>query len=186
MQKVVVVGDAGVGKTSIIYSHMNRDIATTHPTAGMSENQFEIQTPTGKSRYAVMDTAGSEQYQSLTPYYLRDAAIAICVYDVTLSLTFENVDTWVALIRDVVPTAKLVLVGNKTDLRDHAVTTEQGSAKARQLSAAFFETSAKDGTNITELWTHCGTVIAGMTRVPKETLERAPGENRDWGSECSC
>ena len=186
MQKVVLVGDAGVGKTSLVYSHINKDIETTRPTTGMSENQFEMQTPDGSFRYAVWDTAGSEQYQSLTPFYLRESAMAVCVYDVTALLTFENVDTWVALIRDVVPTAKLVLVGNKTDLGDHVVTTEEGSAKAKKLDAAFFETSAKDGTNITELWRHCGTVIAGMTNVAKETLERASGESRDWGSECSC
>jgi len=105
-------------------------------------------------RLQLWDTAGQERFRSLIPAYIRDSAVAVCVYDITDRQSFASTKHWVDEVRsergdDVV----VVLVGNKADLgAERAVSVEEGEAKAQELRALFIETSAKSGLNVKALF----------------------------------
>lgn len=114
-------------------------------------------------RLQLWDTAGQERFKALVPAYIRDSAIAIVVYDITNSASFDAVDQWIEDVRaergdDVV----IVLTGNKLDLEDRVISTEKGESKAKKLNVIFVETSAKSGTNIKQLFKRAVLALPSM------------------------
>jgi len=105
-------------------------------------------------RLQLWDTAGQERFQSLIPAYIRDSAVAVCVYDVTSRKSFQATQRWVDQVRDERgDDVIIVLVGNKVDrASDREVSAEEGEAKAKDLRALFMETSAKSGYNVKALF----------------------------------
>jgi small GTP-binding protein len=101
-------------------------------------------------RVKVWDTAGQEQYKSLTRNFYRNSDGVIIVYDVTNKSSFEKVQEWVQSINDNTErNIKMVLVGNKIDLQ-REVTTDEGKKIAEYYKIPFFETSAKDNIGIAD------------------------------------
>ena len=114
-KKVVIVGNSGVGKTSIICKYLDRtEISRT--TVGASS--FKLSIPVnGKSiNFAFWDTAGQENYKSLVPVYARGATIAIITFSLVDPNSFEAVPNWLSYLRDDIGVKNFVLVGNKSDL----------------------------------------------------------------------
>ena len=99
----------------------------------------------------IWDTAGQEKYKGLIPSYVRNSSIVFVVYDVSTKSSFDNVPKWISFIRSIENTT-LVLCGNKTDLEKREVTKEEGEAFAQKESLAFFETSAKTGDGIKQMF----------------------------------
>lgn len=101
------------------------------------------------------DTAGQERYHSLAPMYYRGASAAVVVYDITHPSSFERAKKWVVELRQNVSTPNLViaLVGNKADLAEQR-TVAEGDARsyASDTGLLYFETSARDNLNVTELF----------------------------------
>jgi Ras-related protein Rab-8A len=103
----------------------------------------------------VWDTAGQERFRTITQTYYKGAMGIILVYDCTEEKSFSNISNWMKQIeqhasKDV---AK-VLVGNKADKEDKVIDTETGKQLADEYGLEFFETSAKTGQNINELFQH--------------------------------
>lgn len=101
----------------------------------------------------VWDTAGQERFRTITQTYYKGAMGIILVYDCTEEKSFSNISNWMKQIeqhasKDV---AK-VLVGNKADKEDKVIDTETGKQLADEYGLDFFETSAKTGLNISELF----------------------------------
>lgn len=113
-------------------------------------------------RLQLWDTAGQERFRTLIPSYIRDSAVVIIVYDVTVRSSFEAVEHWITEVhRERGEDVIIVLVGNKTDLMEQRVITPaEGEAKARSLSATIFlETSAKSGSNVRNLFTEIANAL---------------------------
>lgn len=153
--KLVFLGDQGVGKTSIITRFMYDTFDKNYqPTIGIDFLSKTMYMEDRTIRLQLWDTAGQERFRSLIPSYIRDSSVAVVVYDITSPASFENTSKWVEDIRtergeDVI----VVLVGNKCDLGDlRKVTPEQGEEKARKLDSLFIEASAKEGSNIRQLF----------------------------------
>ena len=103
----------------------------------------------------VWDTAGQERFRTITQTYYKGAMGIILVYDSTEEQTFSNIRNWIKQIEQhASDDVAKVLVGNKCDRQDKAVDTERGKEPADEYGLAFFETSAKAGTNIPELFYH--------------------------------
>jgi small GTP-binding protein len=101
-------------------------------------------------RVKIWDTAGQEQYKSLTRNFYRNSNGVIIVYDVTNKSSFEKVAEWVQSVIDNTDKAiRMVLVGNKIDLT-REVTTEEGKKLADYYKIPFFETSAKENIGISD------------------------------------
>eukprot|EP00731_Ephydatia_muelleri_P029653 Em0021g176a len=102
--------------------------------------------------FLISCTAGQERYRSITHAYYRGAVGAIIVYDMTAVSSFASVQTWLKDLRDTCsPSVVILLVGNKSDLKDEkAVPTEDARLFAEKHQLLFMETSALDTTNVDE------------------------------------
>ena len=146
--KIVIVGDSGTGKTSIVqtYCKPNTDIDTLTPTVGVDFSSKCIDVNNQEVKLTIWDTAGQERFRSLCASYYRGAHVVIVVYDVTDIESFSNVESWLeeAHTQAIRKGAVFVLVGNKTDLdEERAVSRDQGEFLAQTKHMIFVETSAR-------------------------------------------
>lgn len=124
-------------------------------------------------RLQLWDTAGQERFRTLIPSYIRDSNVAVVVYDITKRQSFLDSSKWIDDVRaERGEQVIIVLVGNKTDLRDkREVTVDEGEAKAKELGALFIETSAKAGYNVKALFKKVATELPGLETNRHEESE---------------
>ncbi|KAF1766319.1 hypothetical protein GCK72_006275 [Caenorhabditis remanei] len=144
--KIVVLGDSGVGKTSIIYRHRyGAHYRPVNATIGASFVSFDVGSDRDEMvRLQVWDTAGQERFRCMVPMYMRNADAALIVYDVTDRNTFEDVEKWLKDLDRSSGTeeANVFLIGNKTDLVEKREVSEaEGRAMAAKINAKYFELS---------------------------------------------
>ena len=150
--KIIFVGDAGVGKTTIISRIMDNPFSDAYePSIGVDFMSKSIKYRGQNIKLQMWDTAGQEKYKGLIPSYVRNSSIVFVVYDVATKSSFDNIQKWISFIRSIENTT-IVLCGNKTDLEKREVTKEEGEALAQKESLAFFETSAKTGDGIKQMF----------------------------------
>jgi Ras-related protein Rab-2A len=108
-------------------------------------------------RIQIWDTAGQETYRSITRTYYKSSTCAFIIYDVTDKKSFSNVSSWLDECKEMCYKDILIcLVGNKTDLEDKRVISKvEGQKFADDNGLLFFETSAKNGDNIEEMFNKC-------------------------------
>ena len=153
--KIMVLGESKVGKTSLIKRYTKDQFGGVYlTTVGMDFQDKIIEIEDKKVRLQVWDTAGQERFRNVTKSYFQSSQGLLVVYDITDKESFDKIKFWIENIKNNAPeNAKLILVGNKCDLaNERKVTIEDGENKARNYNIKFFESSAKDGTNVNELF----------------------------------
>ena len=102
----------------------------------------------------IWDTAGQERFRNVTKSYFQSSQGLVLVYDITDRESFEKLNFWVDNIKNNAPeNVKFILVGNKCDLaNERKVSYEEGENYAKKFNIKFFESSAKDGTNVKEFF----------------------------------
>lgn len=150
--KVVLIGESGVGKTNLLSrftrNEFNHDSRTT---IGVEFSTRTLTLDGHLVKAQIWDTAGLERYRAITSAYYRGAVGALLVYDITKHQSYESVDRWLKELYDHADASILVmLVGNKSDLKDEAreVPTEEAKMYADSNGLLFMETSALDSTNV--------------------------------------
>jgi len=149
------LGDEAAGKTCLVRRYMYDTFEEgIQATIGMDFQSKTVYLEDRTLRLQLWDTAGQERFRSLIPSYIRDAAAAVVVYDITRRKCFDAVRKWVEDVRNERGSGVLImLVGNKSDLASaREVSEEEGKALAKDLDVLFVETSAKLGSNIKELF----------------------------------
>lgn len=149
--KVVLIGDSAVGKSNLLSRFTRGEFSLdSKSTIGVEFAARTIQCDGKTIKAQIWDTAGQERYRAITNAYYRGALGALLVYDITKLSTFENVERWLAELREHADSnIVIMLVGNKCDLRHvRAVPTEQAAAFAEKHKLSFIETSALDSTNV--------------------------------------
>lgn len=123
----------------------------------------------------IWDTAGQERYRAITSAYYRGAVGALLVYDISKSVTFENVERWLKELRDHADSNIVItLVGNKSDLRHlRSVQTEDAKAFCEKEGLSFIETSALEATNVEQAFQSILTEIYHI--VSKKALASEEG-----------
>ena len=150
--KIIFVGDAGVGKTTIIARIMDSPFNEVYePSIGVDFMSKSIKYHGQNIKLQMWDTAGQEKYKGLIPSYVRNSSIVFVVYDVAMKSSFDNIPKWISFIRSIENTT-LILCGNKIDLEKREVTKEEGEALAQKEGLAFFEASAKTGDGIKNMF----------------------------------
>lgn len=104
-------------------------------------------------KFQVWDTAGQERYRSITQGYYRDANGVVLIFDITSKQTFVNISNWVNELQKKTEKIKIILVGNKSDLADtRTVKYEDAINYAKKIGVRYYESSAKENTNINEIF----------------------------------
>jgi len=153
--KVVLLGDTGVGKSSIVRRFVTEAFDRySEPTIGASFMSKAMQVDGQSIKFQIWDTAGQEKYHSLAPMYYRGAAAAILVYDITRNGSFDTLRNWVKELQTNGPAGiVLSVVGNKCDLAEQRAVPIAGAQEyAQDMGAEFFETSAKADTNVRDVF----------------------------------
>ena len=152
--KIITLGDSHVGKSSLIVKYIDNKFSNVYmSTIGFDLKHKQITLNDGTdAKIMIYDTAGQERFKSLAANYIKKANGILLVYDISEHSTFENIGMWMESITeekgDKLP---IVLVGNKADLTDERqVTYEEGKKLAEDKGFHFFETSCKDGANVSE------------------------------------
>jgi len=150
--KIIFVGDAGVGKTTIISRIMDNPFNEVYePSIGVDFMSKNIKFRDQNIKLQIWDTAGQEKYKGLIPSYVRNSSIVFLVYDVSVKTSFDNIPKWINFIKTIENTT-LVLCGNKIDLENREVKKEEGEALAQKEGISFFEVSAKTEENIKNMF----------------------------------
>ncbi|DBA74805.1 hypothetical protein WJX79_000806 [Trebouxia sp. C0005] len=154
--KLVLLGDSGVGKSCLVLRYVRGQFdPTSKVTVGAAFMSHSVHLPDGTTiKFEIWDTAGQERYASLAPLYYRGASAAAVVYDITNEDTFAKAKHWVSeLQKNAGGNLVVVLVGNKTDLEeDRVISEEEGREYATRSNMLFVETSAKTAANTSELF----------------------------------
>ena len=153
--KIIIIGDQSVGKTNIINRYVKGEFSHDYMiTIGMDFLTCNLKLKNKIFKLNLWDTAGSEQFRSVTKGYYRNSCCALIVYDITDEKSFKSVKQW---IDDCYSYAgrniHMVLVGNKVDLeKDRKVTKETAENLATEYGMNFYESSALNGYNIEKIF----------------------------------
>jgi Ras-related protein Rab-11A len=170
--KVVLIGDSGVGKSNLLSRFTRNEFCLeSKSTIGVEFATRSIQVDGKTIKAQIWDTAGQERYRAITSAYYRGAVGALLVYDITKSVTFENVERWLKELRDHADSnIVIMLVGNKSDLRHlRSVSTEDAAAYCEKEGLSFIETSALESTNVEKAFHQILTEIYKI--VSKKVME---------------
>lgn len=149
--KVLIIGDSGVGKSSMMLRYADDTFTEQSiPTIGVD---FKIRTIdfNGKIyKMQIWDTAGQERFRTITSSYYRGAQGIVIVYDISNRQSFDDVKAWLVECQTNNNKAQIILVGNKCDLPNsqRQVSTKEGKEFADALGYKFIETSAKSNVEI--------------------------------------
>jgi len=145
--KLILVGDAGVGKTTFVKRHLTGEFEKKYiATIGVEVHPLKFSTNRGLICFNVWDTAGQEKFGGLRDGYYIQGQCAIIMFDVTARQTYKNVPNWHRDIVRVCDNIPVVLVGNKVDVMDRAVKAKQITYHRRK-NLQYYDISAKSNYN---------------------------------------
>ena len=174
--KITLIGDNGTGKSSLTRRFMNNSFNTTYAaTIGLDFESKTMHLSNRALKLQIWDCAGQDQYSRLIPDYIKDAAVVFIVFDVTQKQSYNSLSKWIEMARTGRPDGSpIILVANKTDLTEkRVITTEEIADFARNQNLSFVETSAKNSSNVAELFVQC----ADLLPPPAATTQKEPPLN---------
>ncbi|KAI3623768.1 hypothetical protein CBS14141_003467 [Malassezia furfur] len=168
--KFIIIGDASVGKSSLLVRLTeDRFLVDSDATIGIEFGSHIISLESGERlKLQVWDTAGSEQFRSITRSYYKGAAGCLLVYDVTARDTFAHLPSWLHDVREQAEeNATIALVGNMADRP-----TDQRAVSKEEAETFAAENNAKTGENVVEVFTAVASAI--LARYKANPPEEQP------------
>ncbi|PKI83467.1 hypothetical protein MVES_002473 [Malassezia vespertilionis] len=155
--KFIIIGDTSVGKSSLLVRLTeDRFLVDSDTTIGIEFGSHIVELGSGERlKLQIWDTAGSEQFRSITRSYYKGAAGCLIVFDVTERATFEHIPVWLRDVREQAQeNVSIALVGNMTDCAtdERAVSLAEAMGFANEHGLLYRETSAKTGENVLEVF----------------------------------
>ena len=160
--KVVLLGESGVGKTSIITRYVNNyfeDNSLTTNGAISTYKTIYLEQYNKSIKFEIWDTAGQERYRSLTKIFYKNASVAILCYDITKKNSFNEIKNyWFNQVKNNSPNDIVIAIAaNKSDLYEsEEVNEEEAINYAKSVGVIFFETSAMNSSGIDDLFNAIG------------------------------
>ena len=186
--KICLVGESGVGKSSIVSRYVFDSFTEDQDTTIGAAFLCKMVTVDGKDiKLELWDTAGQERYRSLAPLYYRESHTVIVVIDGTRERSIVQAEAWMIDVRSKLPNVNIMVAINKSDM--DAVVTPRDLARFRALYAplSYMSVSAKTGENVYELF---DTILKYLLernimfapRVPSVRIgeKPPPAKNRCW------
>jgi small GTP-binding protein len=198
--KLVLSGESGVGKSSIIsrfYRNEEPHPGTTVGGALFRERLIQIDPVTRKNKTIdvdIWDTAGQERFRSMSGFYFRNCDYCLLVFDLNDRESFVRMEEWRQICEKVRPDGQTTyfVIGNKSDVEQRQVTRTAilEYCQAHQI-ARYLETSAKEGVGIGELhealkdhlWSNFANLPTDQVNVPAPTTQSTAEE---WKLPCAC
>ncbi len=174
--RVVLLGDACVGKTSLLRrftenafeEEYKQTIGTTFAT-----KDLEIADDSGetrKVRLVIWDMGGQATYRELRRQFMKGASGAIIVYDVTRPDTYMAMNNWFESFREACPNADVIICANKVDLESRMVPVEPGLMLRDWFQSEYYETSAKTGSRVTDVFDRLGKLVLQKSLSERDSI----------------
>ncbi len=156
--KIIVVGDPGVGKTSLILRYTNNAFRRSYiPTLGVHVSDKIFKIDDSIIQLVIWDLAGQSKFDTMRHQFYLGSDGVILVFDLTNPNSFENLSNWFLDIQNQFKDQKDLMgyvIGNKSDLEDMIkIKSENAKELAGYLNLNFIETSALSGTNVDKVFT---------------------------------
>ena len=172
--KYIIIGDAAVGKSNLLLRYTHGQFNPVYQlTIGVEFGAKNLNIGDKLYRVQIWDTAGQESFRSITRAYYKNSVCALIVYDISKKDSFNNVSIWIEDCKNQSPkTIYMILVGNKSDLEDRReVSFEEGKELAEKYGLDFYETSAKTGDNVDNIFFNSANEIAKKIDIGYYDLE---------------
>jgi small GTP-binding protein len=194
--KVVFLGSANVGKTSIICRAISDEFsANISSTIGACFASKQVHLKNTAANLQIWDTAGQERFRTIAPMYYRGAAVAVLVFSVTDEKSFQDVETWATeVLAQASDIPELFVVANKIDLgADRIVRGPEIEVLAKKLRAETAEVSAKSGIGVDELFVRVaeiackkvmGVLAAAGSLTEAQIIDPGESQPKQRGSCC--
>ena len=150
--KLILLGDSGVGKSSLLTRYMDGEFILNQPCTINAD--FKIKSITvdelSSAQITIWDTCGQERYRAITRGYFKDAHGILLIFDVADKRSFSDLDIWLEEIKKntVKEDISIILIGNKIDLKYRTINTEAAKNFSKNNGLMYCETSCKEGKNI--------------------------------------
>ena len=162
--KVLLLGDSGVGKSSIILRYIENNFSPNLMNSiGVDFKLKNITVKNKKVKLQIWDTAGQERFRTITTSYYKGAQAIIVVYDITDRDSFDHVKNWMADCDKFAKEGVLrILAGNKFDLNNiRKVGKDEAEELSKKYGIQYIEVSAKDNSNVEELFINTTEIFLG-------------------------
>lgn len=171
--KILIIGDTGCGKSSLINRYVDGDYNDNYyNTIGVDFKIKHFEKNGKKIKMNIWDTAGQEKFKSLVTSYYRNSDIIILVFDLTNHNSFRNIDKWYSDIEYICKkdNLQLFLVGTKADVGKNKYVVDEIMIKEKCLeyNMKYYETSAKKNYNLTELFNDVSDEIYNIKAIKEE------------------
>ena len=154
--KIMLIGETKTGKTSLISRYCKNEFSGESyiSTIGIDFQIKNLVIKKKKIRLQIWDTAGQERFRNIAKNYFQSSDGFLVVYDIANKDSFETLDYWIEEIKSNSPImTQIILGGNKCDIIDERqIKTDDGKTYAKNKNIKFYEVSAKQGTNVNEVF----------------------------------
>ena len=161
--KMIVIGDAGVGKSSLTNrASKEKFLSDYSPTVGFEFLTFTTNIDNKIIKLQIWDTCGQEVYRSLITNFYRNASLSMMVYAINNRESFLHINQWLKEVRvQSHPDVKILLIGNKADLENERAVTKDEAEKFKEENQFLYfeETSAKTGLNAKEVFAEAARLL---------------------------
>ena len=169
--KIMLLGDSSVGKTCFLKRYIDDTFQDVYlSTIGFDYKYKFITLEDGKKiKLQIWDTAGQERFRTIGKGYYKGAHGIILIYDVTSQKSFDSIKTWLNEIKSEASNKVCVfLVANKIDIEERLISREDGEEIAKNNNLEFYESSAKDNINVSEVFQDLAEKINEKYQIMKE------------------
>jgi small GTP-binding protein len=150
--KVVIVGDANVGKTSLLRRYCEGKFESSRvATIGVDFQTKVVDLPEGQVKLSIWDMAGQQHFSVIRTGFYRGSLVTALVFDVSDQESFNHLDQWQQEVAGSVTQQDFVVIGNKIDL-DRVVNSGAPQEFSDQLGARYIETSALTGEGVEDMF----------------------------------
>jgi len=190
--KLVVLGESGVGKTSLLVRYVQNNFSiATKSTIGSDFLSKDIDVDGKPITLQIWDTAGQERFQGLGTSFYRGADGVVFVFDVTRRNTFEELAAWkkaflIQIGQENNDEFPMIILANKVDAENRQVTKSEVKDWCQKQHVSFFETSAKEAINVDEAFKGVAKIVLSKVKeddIKYSTVDLNVDKKKDG---CSC
>ena len=167
--KVIVIGEGGVGKTSLVKRYVDDTFAQDMKmTIGVDLSVKKIHDGEVDKILQIWDLGGQPHFKEVADIYFRGARGILAVFDVTRRASMDRLVDWIERVHTILGELPMIVVGNKIDLRNPnegitGVTKEEGTEFATKYKSSYLETSARDNSGVAEAFSALAAFLYNKT-----------------------